>query len=472
MLNTAANARGTRRVMQNIDFRLRLVSLILLVIVMSTGYRAEAADTPQGPVYLVPTGEERDYARQDNNRVRVNKIEEKVQEAAIEAGREFGPPRSTVNPNVRAEEPQGGNWLFQQVLGFVSDFVTKILRWLFDILAAHALALVHNPNVSSPYDKDLIIGTNEHAKYDLLTLPLKKAVTKGFVVMRAVAINLLLLLFILTIWKYFIEAAWKNAQELMGVVARLIATAALIVFWPVISYHYVQISNEMIDYVFRSISFNDLALALDTASRAASGGAILYVFGTAFSFGVGAILGKFLAFFFFFPAIYQLVHLIVLKAIQTAIMLAQYMFAPMFLIFMATPDTEKIAIGFIKSCLEVSLWTFAWAGLFRLAVMILAYAPRDYFWGTFIMLLGIFQIMLQVPDFIAHAQIGHSSALLTPLAALRGAEALMSSLKGGVAKFRDFWNGKGRDEPNTDAGNLTGAFSRRNALAASGDGID
>ena len=213
MLNTAANARGTRRVMQNIDFRLRLVSLILLVIVMSTGYRAEAADTPQGPVYLVPTGEERDYARQDNNRVRVNKIEEKVQEAAIEAGREFGPPRSTVNPNVRAEEPQGGNWLFQQVLGFVSDFVTKILRWLFDILAAHALALVHNPNVASPYDKDLIIGTNEHAKYDLLTLPLKKAVTKGFVVMRAVAINLLLLLFILTIWKYFIEAAWKNAQE-------------------------------------------------------------------------------------------------------------------------------------------------------------------------------------------------------------------------------------------------------------------
>jgi hypothetical protein len=211
----------------------------------------------------------------------------------------------------------------------------------------------------------------------------------------------------------------------------------------------------MIDYVFRSISSIDVALSVDALSRAAAEGTILYVFGTVFSLGLGTVLGKFLAFFFFFPAIYQLVHLIVLKAIQTAIMLAQFMFAPMFLIFMATPDTERIAIGFIKSCLEVSLWTFVWAGLFRLAVMMLAYAPRSSFWGTFIMLLGIFQIMLQVPDFIAHAQIGHSSALLSPMAALRGFDVLMKTLKEEGGKFRDYWNGKGRDNSSTNLGDLT-----------------
>src|SRR5262249_21785673 len=242
----------------------------------------------------------------------------------------------------------------------------KVLEWIFDALVSYVLTFVHNPNVASPYNLTWTMG-GVTAPYDLIGPKVKMGIRQGFVVMRALAINLLLLLFILTIWKYWTEAAWKNGQQLMAAVGRLIATIGLIVFWPVLSFHLVQISNEMIDYVFRSIHPVDVQTAIMNVSDLAADGAFLYVFATPFRFvgGVGGgvagglvgIIRSFLAFFFFFPAIYQLVHLIVLKAIQTGIMLAQFMFAPMFLVFFATPATEKIAIGFIKSCIEVSLWT-------------------------------------------------------------------------------------------------------------------
>jgi hypothetical protein len=412
-------------------------------------------------VYPVVTTAEKTYANRDNNRERVRKIQKGIEDAARDI--DFGPPVSTVERTTRVTPSAGGGSLwFRELVALISDLIVRVLRWLFDLLAAYVLSLVHNPNVASPYDRKISMYGVE-VPYDLVGPHVKTGVRQCFVVMRALAVNLLLLLFVLTIWKYWMEAAWKNGQQLMGVVARLIATTGLIVFWPVISYHYVQISNEMIDYVFRSISAINIQLAIVRVSDAAARGGILYLFGSAFRFtgpladatagGLVGILGLFLSIFFFFPALYQLVHLIILKAIQTAIMLAQFMFAPMFLVFFATPDTEKIATGFIKSCVEVSLWTFAWAGLLRLVVVILASDERNV-WGTFIMLLGIFQIMLQVPEFISHAQISHSSSFLTPLAALKGFSMLGRTLREAGGRVKDWYNGLGRGSDSSSLGHL------------------
>src|SRR5262249_52985749 len=160
----------------------------------------------------------------------------------------------------------------------------------------------------------------------------------------------------------------RNGQHLMGVVGRLIATTALIVFWPVMSYHLVQISNEMIDYTFRSIHPIDIELALARIGDLAASGGLALLFGNApralgapgvaVAGAASRIVGHFLGFIFFGVAISQCVYLIVLKAVQTGLMIAQYMFAPIFLVFFAVPDTEKVAAGFVKSCIEVSLWTF------------------------------------------------------------------------------------------------------------------
>ena len=61
----------------------------------------------------------------------------------------------------------------------------------------------------------------------------------------------------------------------------------------------------------------------------------------------------------------ELVYILVLKAIQTALLCAQYMFAPFFLVFFALPDTESVATGFVRSFVEVSLWTFVWVGMLK-----------------------------------------------------------------------------------------------------------
>ncbi|MBZ0185937.1 MAG: hypothetical protein K8F91_06745, partial [Candidatus Obscuribacterales bacterium] len=99
----------------------------------------------------------------------------------------------------------------------------------------------------------------------------------------------------------------------------------------------------------------------------------------------------------------ELVYILVLKAIQTALLTAQYMFAPIFLVFFATPDTESVTSGFVKSFVEVSLWTFVWVGLLKIMVIIILSEFNP--WGKIVMAVGVLQLMIQVPSFLARAQI-------------------------------------------------------------------
>ena len=366
--------------------------------------------------------------------------------------------------------------LVQGITGVVRDIALKILEAIRDIardimrpvvrgIIEHIFTLLHNPNIASPNDgrTDTTIS-GVQVWYDLVGPTVKQGIRNGFDIMRAIAINLLLLLFIASIWKYWSEAAWKNGHNLMGAVGRLIATTALILFWPVISNFTVQISNEMIDYVFQSIDRAELHLAISRiVDMGMIGAGALLLGGIAASvIGVAAgpagvlvaatanLAGQFLYFIFLGVTLYMGVSLLVLKAIQTALMLAQFMFAPLFLAFFATQETERVASTFVRACVEVALWTFVWAGLLRILVIVLIAGFNP--WGEFLMLLGVLQIMLQVPRFMASAQIGPVSEFLSPGGIVSGIGAIGKALSAGITRLAEKVKPTGEDSKETRLG--------------------
>jgi hypothetical protein len=343
--------------------------------------------------------------------------------------------------------------LVGSLIGALWDLARDFVRPIVQSLIEHMLTLLHNPNVASNLTVTVLSRENKKIQvertmklpggaevpYDLVDTATKKSVRQGFEFTRAIAINLLLLLFLIAIWKYWTEAAWRNGHNLMGAVGRLIATTALILGWPIVSFYLVEISNEMIDYMFKSIDYASLDTAVTRivglgfvgSAMALFTGVASTVIGTlggpwgVFAAGFGGALSGVIYFLFLGITIYETVYLIVLKAVQTILMLAQFMFAPIFLMFFALPDTERIASTFIKSCIEVSLWTFFWAGMLRLLVIVMDPDGKSV-WGQGIMLLGVLQLMIQVPAFMAHAQISPVSDFISPRGAMSGVASIFT----------------------------------------------
>jgi hypothetical protein len=349
--------------------------------------------------------------------------------------------------------------LTRKVWEMIRETTRSVLRPIVKGIVGHVFVLLHNPNIASPTNEPYTLGS-QTMPYDLVDQKVKVAVREGFDIMRAIAINLLLLLFIASVWKYWTDAHWRHqsGNNLMGAVARLIGTMAVILFWPVISSFTIQISNEMIDYVFETINQHQLEAAVASivdfglvgAVAAILGGLAAGVMGVAAT-GPGGFLagaaagaaGEFLYFIFLGITLYMGASLVVLKAVQTGLMMAQFMFAPFFLMFFATQDTEDLATGFVRSCIEVSLWTFIWAGLLRLIVIVLV--TRFEPWGQFLMLLGVMQIMLHVPEFLGKARISPVSDFLSPRGVMRGVGAVGLAL--GVAAERTYENYKKKNPP-------------------------
>jgi hypothetical protein len=300
-----------------------------------------------------------------------------------------------------------GKWIQELINGWIADtvqFLAKVLR-----------IFVLNPNIA-------INGLNGSSD-DQISPKVRQAAD----IMYGIAVDLLLLLFILAIWKYWAEASWRGGGNLMGAVGRLIFTAGLILAWPTLFAFEVQITNEMI----KAIYFNSASeiIALDAAlASAVKGGLLAGLGGVMSAFApiiggaaggiaagtVGEVIGFFgLVTFLILGGILiaELVYILILKAIQTALLTAQYMFGPIFLVFFATPDTENVATGYVKSFVETSLWTFVWVGLLKLMVIILASDFNP--WGKILMAIGILQMMIQVPSFLARAQISPMSDFIS-----------------------------------------------------------
>jgi hypothetical protein len=316
-----------------------------------------------------------------------------------------------------------GRWLTELINGWVSDTV--------QFLTAFLRTFVLNPNIAVNGLNQNANGANGSGKND----DISPYIRQGADTMYGIAVDLLLLLFILCIWKYWADAAWRGGAGLMGAVGRLIFTAGLLLAWPTIYAFEIQITNEMI----KAIYFNsaDQVIMLDAAMAAAvkgglvagvgllantfapvlgsvaggiaAGGAGGMVLGTVG--GIVAFAGLIIYLVLGGILIAELVYILVLKAIQTALLTAQYMFAPIFIVFFATPDTESVCSGFCKSFVEVSLWTFVWVGLLKILVIILFSDFNP--WGKIVMAVGVLQLMIQTPSFMARAQISPMSDFIS-----------------------------------------------------------
>ena len=140
--------------------------------------------------------------------------------------------------------------------------------------------------------------------------------------------------------------------------------------------------------------------------------------------------------------IYELLYLIVLKAIQTALLTAQYVFAPFFLVFFANPVTDNIATSYLRTFVEVSLWNFIWIGLLKILIILL-YSNFNP-WGKILTVIGVLQLMMNVPQFLAHAKISDASDFVSPhffAKALKDISSYDQKLKAGTETMKNFFGG-------------------------------
>ena len=277
--------------------------------------------------------------------------------------------------------------------------------------------------------------------------------------MHGIALDISLLLFILSIWRYWVDAAWKGSGNLMSPVGRLIFAIGMLIAWPTIYHFQIQLSNEMINTLFADttggIQFFDQAMsALFGMSNfpaahslaLADTQSITLLAATTAGTSTEAFLPSLIIIVICFLAIiliYQLFYIIILKAIQTALLTAQYVFAPVFLVLLTNPVTDNIATSFIRTFVEVSLWNFIWIGLLKILVILLLSDFNP--WGKLLTAIGVLQIMMDVPQFLAHAKISVASDFVSPRFFAKAAKEITGydkKLSSGIEFLTNWFNGK------------------------------
>jgi hypothetical protein len=474
----------------------RLSGVLLLILLGSVWLinpaYVLAENTPQPPPYGagVPT---------QNQAQRVDQIEAQLRVNRETAG---GANRITVGDMAGDFAGGVGQGMFDTLFGFIRIFLARIVKPLIKNLLVYCLMILHNPNIAAVEQSSGFAGmggmqpgngtynplnvTADRISYDIVPYGVKHGIIYGFMLMRAIAVCLLLLLFIGAIWRYWLDAHTRHGHHLYFVVGRLIATAGLIIFWPIISEYYIEISNEMIDYLYKSINPVALDNVIGTiANRAADGAAFAFLGGMAGNLlsragatglaQAGTMVTSFLCFLFLGITIFMCLSFIILKAVQVALIMAQFMFAPLFLAFFVSPTTERLATGFIRSCIEVSLWTFVWAGLMRILVVVILNAngtergDPQVPYGTLLMVIGILQIMLKVPEFMSKAQISPVSDLINPKTFASAAGSLFEAAGSAVAGLAmKAFSSVPDDKPKHDPTDRHGSSLKYNALGGGG----
>ncbi len=306
-----------------------------------------------------------------------------------------------------------GRWFAELIDGWLAEtvrFLTTYLR-----------TFVLNPNILSGLDQNES-GNSSTTQFD----DISPFVQKGINVIYAIALDLLLILFILSIWRYWTTAAWHSGVSLFSAVGRLIFTTSIILAWRTLYSLEIQLSNEMIQAIYfhsaDQIQMLDGQMGnLVKSGLVANSGLLAQSLGNVPDVNavssVGGAVGGLVSFVgliiflvFALVLIAQLLIILVLKAIQTALLAVQYMFAPFFLVFFATPDTASIASGYIKSFIEVSLWTFIWVGLLKIMTILLFASMSP--WGKIVLAIGVMQLMIQAPSFLAQAKLSPLSSLV------------------------------------------------------------
>ncbi|RTL41483.1 MAG: hypothetical protein EKK48_14050 [Candidatus Melainabacteria bacterium] len=336
---------------------------------------------------------------------------------------------------------------------WVKLLLRDVVRPLARKLSALLLLFVLNPNIAADGLRD--------AKTDV-----QKLFNQTADVMFYIAIDLSLLFFVLAIWRHWSDGAWRGRSGgWMSAIGRLIFTIAVILLWKTMYTLELDLTNEMI----KAVWFNDpaqrnllvdtiekvfvaimsgtagLALASFAPFMGALGGSIVggpagMVIGGAGG-SIAALVGWLLFIVFGVVIITEIVYFLVLKAIQEALLAAQFLFGYIFLVCFASPDTEHMATGFVRSFIEVSLWSFVWLVLLKVLCIVLN-ASDQASGAQILLIIGVLQIMIQVPSFMGRAQISPVSEFLTAGAATglvsKGLTGVTESIKKAATDISDY----------------------------------
>ncbi len=242
--------------------------------------------------------------------------------------------------------------LIKQYIKQVVNFIIKpIVQQLTNVLVQYA----YNPDVSVGED-----GFSKNVQ-DLA----------GWV--RNLSNDLLLLFFILSIWRYWANAAWK-AGSLMGAIGRIVVAASATTAWPTIYHYVILISNSLTQYLLNQNVLNAETISNAVAgaiSEIATGGAAFGFVNSLLSSGqinpgtiiavpVVAVAQLLLVAAIGLAIISSLIVFFTMKVIQIIIVVAAFVFGPFFLCFLVSPDTSSTPSSFIRGFVETSLWTFVW----------------------------------------------------------------------------------------------------------------
>ncbi len=336
---------------------------------------------------------------------------------------------------------------------WIKQFLREVIRPFARRLTSLLLVFVLNPNIAA--------DGLRHAKTDVQLLFNQTAD-----VLFYISIDLSLIFFVIAIWRHWSDSAWRGRSgSWMSAVGRLIFTIALLILWKTLYTLELDITNEMI----KAVWFNDpaqkelLVAAIEKIFAAALGGLSGITLASFAPFmgalggsimggapgmiigGAGgtllALVGWLLFIVFGVVVITEIVYFLVLKAIQEALLAAQFLFGYIFLVCFASPDTEHMAAGFVRSFIEVSLWSFVWLLLLKVLVIVLNSSDNPT-GAQILLLIGVLQIMIQVPSFMGRAQISPMSEFLTAGAVTglvsKGLSSATDSIKKVVTDMSDY----------------------------------
>ncbi len=330
-------------------------------------------------------------------------------------------------------EAQGLQYFWENTLRKWIENIGSLLQQLLDQLVIYVIEpiaqLLTGLLIQFAYNPDVSVGTDSFSKN---VQDLAKWV-------QFVANDLLLLFFLLSIWRYWANAAWKGGS-MMGAVARIIVAASATTAWPTIYHYVILISNSLTQYLISQNVINATTIASAVAraiTDIATGKATLSFVGTMLSSGqlnfwsglaipIIALAQLMLVIAIGLAIIGSIVVFFTMKVIQLIIIIAAFVFAPFFLCLLVSPDTDSVVSGFIRSFVESSLWTFVWTIFLMLFIFIatsnvsgadvnghlnVSQNPQNP-WFVLFLELGILQAMIQTPGYLSRGKISEAGEFL------------------------------------------------------------
>jgi len=351
------------------------------------------------------------------------------------------PDSNNVTQGIQNFWTSTGQSFFENIGSLIQQWLKQVVMFFVEPIVKGLTALM----VQFAYNPDVSVGTDQFSRN----------VQQLALWMQFIANDLLLLFFILSIWRYWANAAWKGGS-MMGSVARIIVAASATTAWPTIYHYVIVISNALTEYLISKNILNPT-----TISDAVAGAISSIITGQAtFSFANSMLASGNLGALIFVPVVIVAQYLLVLaiglaimasiivfftmKVIQIIVVIAAFVFGPFFLCLLVSSDTDSTASGFIRAFIETSLWTFVWTVFLMLFIFALGANGSANVdgrmitqntqnpWFILFLELGFLQAMIQTPGYLSRGKISEAGEFLELYALFRFGKGLIG---GGAANY-------------------------------------